>query len=108
MARNRCSSPAWPKISSEAFAWVSRSITRVRMPAAAKASARLTQVVVLPTPPLELAIEITRADMEFLSFGLVRSCLRVMADLVAQENTCADKICAGFDKISLTNQSIGK
>jgi hypothetical protein len=29
--------------------------------------------------------------MEFLSFGLVRSEARVMADLVAQENTCADE-----------------
>jgi len=43
--------------------------------------------VVLPTPPLELAIEITRAVMQFPSFGLVGSLPRVMADLVEQENT---------------------
>jgi hypothetical protein len=36
--------------------------------------------------------------MEFLSFGLVRSCLRVMADLGAQENTCAYIFSQGFNK----------
>jgi hypothetical protein len=46
--------------------------------------------------------------MEFLSFGQVRSCLRVMADLGAQENTYAYKNAVGVDKNSLTIQSFGK
>src|SRR3954463_8580488 len=39
----------------------SRSMTRMRCPAAASAVARLTAVVVLPTPPFWLAIAIMRA-----------------------------------------------
>ncbi|WP_353255484.1 hypothetical protein [Hyphomonas sp.] len=50
----------------------------------------------------------TRADMEFLSFGLDRSCPRVMADLGAQENTYADEISQMAKKKSLLIQGIAK
>src|SRR5688572_9804110 len=53
----------------EAFPWGSRSMIRTRLPTAASAVARLTVVVVLPTPPFWLAMDMTRARDIFLAFG---------------------------------------
>ena len=46
------------------LAWGSASTTRTRKPASVKPPARLTQVVVFPTPPFWLAMAMTR-DMRF-------------------------------------------
>ena len=43
------------------LAWGSQSMTRVRCSEAAREAPRLTAVVVLPTPPFWLTMEITRA-----------------------------------------------
>src|SRR5690348_3718675 len=46
----------------DAFPWGSRSTTSTWVPCSARHAARLTAVVVLPTPPFWLAMVITRQD----------------------------------------------
>jgi hypothetical protein len=45
-----------------AFPWGSPSMSRTRRSATARLAARLTAVVVLPTPPFWLAIAMTRGE----------------------------------------------
>src|SRR4030065_957634 len=54
------SPPGSPPIPDVAFAWGSRSTRRVRVSITAREAARLTAVVVFPTPPFWLATAMTR------------------------------------------------
>src|ERR1700685_2623332 len=62
-----------------ALAWGSRSMSRVRQPAWARQAARLTAVVVLPTPPFWLTMAIILAGC--MKFYCNRTPLKRLLDV---------------------------